>query len=222
MLSFQCEGKYAPMEISLSIVGSAGRKDDAARLSKNHFQAMCLIAEGLIKQLGENNYPVTHLVSGGAAWADHVAVRLFLDKKIKNLRLFLPAQWTGVNFKDNGIDDFTKNPGKVANYYHRKFQLITNINSLVEIQSALVEGAELIPVEKGFYARNTLVAKSDCILAMTFGNKEYIKSGGGSEDTVRKYLDRVRKESFFDKSFHYNLNDGKIYIGCKIGSRSNI
>ena len=204
------------MEITLAIVGTAGRKDDAAKLSRHHFEAMCVVAEGLLNQLEENKYPISHLVSGGAAWADHVAVRLFLDKKVPNLRLFLPAAWEDGRYKDNGITaDPFKNPGGTANYYHRKFQVATHINSLSEIHSAKAEGAELIPVEKGFYARNALVAKSDCILAITYGNGNEVKDGG-TADTVGKYLERVRKGDIFDKSFHYDLTSGQVYVGCTV------
>ncbi len=207
------------MEITLAIVGTAGRKDDAKKLSKKHFEAMCCIAEGLLEQLAESNYPISHLVSGGAAWADHVAVRLFLDKKAPHLRLFLPATWEGNAYADTGERDPFKNPGGTANYYHKLFQSATLIHSLYEIQVAKQQGAELIPVAKGFYARNALVAKSDFLLACTFGNEHEVKDGG-TADTVRKYLERVRKEGGFDKSFHYDLHSGKIYEGCTAPPKS--
>lgn len=203
------------MEISLAIVGTAGRKEDGKKLSRKHFDAMCIVAEGLMEQFKENNYPITHLVSGGAAWADHVAVRLFLDKKVPQLRLFLPAKWEDGTYNDTGIQDPFKNPGGTANYYHKQFLNSSGIHSLSEIQSANLRGAELIEVSRGFYARNALVAKSDFILAMTFGNEHEVKDGG-TADTVRKYLDRCRKENIFDKSFHYDLNSGKVFVGCTV------
>lgn len=201
------------MEITLAIVGTAGRKDDAKRLSRKHFEAMCLVASGLIEQINESNYPLTHLVSGGAAWADHVAVRLFLDKKVPGLRLFMPAEWEDGSYHDNGNKDAYENPGGTANYYHKLFQQATNINSLSDILIAKAHGAELIPVLRGFFARNALVAKSDFLLACTFGDGRMVKDGG-TADTVRKYLDRVRREGIFDKSFHYDLNSKNIYEGC--------
>ena len=81
------------------------------------------------------------------------------------------------------------------------------------MQIAYLEGAEFIPVAKGFYARNALVSKSDFILAITFGKERMVKEGG-TADTIRKYLARVRKEGIFDKSFHYDLNTKGIYEGC--------
>lgn len=201
------------MEITLSIIGTAGRKDDANRLSKKHFEAMCVVANGLITQCKEINYPISTLVSGGAAWADHVAVTLFLEKKAPHLRLFLPCEFVGGSFRDNGNTDQYKNPGKTANYYHRQFQKNTGINSLTQLQIAAAEGAELIDVAKGFHARNALVAKSDFLLAMTFGKENQVKDGGTAH-TVECYLNRVKKEGFFDKSFHYDLNSGKVFVGC--------
>lgn len=209
------------MEITFAIVGTSGRGDDARKLSKPHFEAMCAIAEGLLEQFAENNYPVTHLVSGGAAWADHVAVKLFLDKKAPHLRLFLPCEWDHGAFRDNGMngeDAWKTNPGKTANRYHKEFQNRTQINSLSQIQIAKAEGAELI-IGRGFYGRNALVAKSDFLLAMTFGNGNEVKDGGTAH-TVGCYLERVRKEGIFDKSFHYDLTSGKIYIGCTVAKKS--
>jgi len=203
------------MEISLAIIGSAGRKDDAKKMSKKHFEAACVVASSLIDQINESNYPLTHLVSGGAAFIDHVAVRLFLDNKVPRLRLFLPAQWEGNQYHDTGEKDPKTNPGGTCNYYHRLFSKATFINSLYEIQVAKDMGAELIPVAKGFYARNALVAKSDFILACTFGKGREVKEGG-TADTIRKYLDRIHKEGIWDKSFHYDLSSGEIYEGCTV------
>lgn len=212
------------MEITLSIVGTAGRKDDGKKLSKKHFEAMCIVASGLMEQLAESNYPITHLVSGGAAWADHVAVRLFLDKKAPHLRLFLPDLWENGAYHDTGERDPFKNPGGTANYYHKLFLNATGIHSLSQIQTAKGEGAELIDRKTnkdgkvqplGFHPRNALVSKSDFILACTYGKEHEVKDGG-TADTVRKYLHRVRKENIFDKSFHYDLTTGKVYQGCTV------
>lgn len=201
-------------EITLSIIGTAFRKDDAKRCSKEIFQAMCVIASGLIDQCKSINYPISTLISGGAAGADHVAVKLYLDNKVPHLRLFLPCAFEGGSYYDNGKVGFD-NPGGTCNYYHNKFQRITNINSLTELIIARSRGAEFINVEKGFHARNALVAKSDFLLAVTFGKENEVKDGGTAH-TVKCYLDRVKKEGFFDKSFHYDLNSGQLFSGCTL------
>ena len=53
------------------------------------------------------------------------------------------------------------------------------------------------------------------MLAITYGEKDIVKDVV-AEHIVRRYLERVRKENIFDKSYHYNLNDGKVYVGCNI------
>lgn len=200
------------MEITLAIIGTAGRMDEYKRLSKDSFKAMCIVAEALIKQLEESNYPVSHIVSGGSAWADHVAVKMFLDKTVEHLRLFIPCDFDNGSFADNEESRKYNYPAKTLNQLHTQFSRSTSINSLTEIQLAKGEGAEILPCKGGFYGRNAMVAKSDILLAMTFGVGNMVKEGG-TADTVRRYLARVDKEGFFDKSFHYNLTDGKIYKG---------
>ena len=213
------------MEITFSIVGTAGREDDANKLSKKHFEAMYITAEGLLEQFTENGYPVTHVVSGGSAWADHVAVKLFLDKKVSNLRLYIPVEFEAGSFVDSykkqlpHLQDGSKKSSfsiaKTLNHYHQAFQYKSGINSLTEIEIAKHEGAELYLCRGGFHGRNAMVAKSDLILAMTFGKGCQVKDGG-TADTMRKYLARVRKEGMFDKSFHFNLNTGTIFVGCTV------
>ncbi len=208
------------MEITYAIIGTAGRKEDGKILTRQHFEAMRLVAEGLLEQINECGYLITHCVSGGAAYADHCAVKLFLDKKVPHLRLFLPDLWENGSYHDTGEKDPYKNPGGTANYYHGLFQRKTGINSLSDIQIAKAEGADLIDRNRygkplGFHARNALVAKSDFILACTFGQERMLKDGG-TADTIRKYLDRVRKEGIFDKSFHYDLTTKQIYEGCQV------
>ena len=202
------------MDIALGIVGTAGRHEDGKRLTRTHFESMCVIASELIKQCKESNYEIDTLISGGAAWADFSCVKLFLDHTVPKLKLFLPAEWDGGRFYDNGQKEH--NDGGISNYYHLQFQRMTGINSLSQMEIARQEGAEFIIVNRGFFARNYLIAKhSDFLLAITFGNGSEVKDGGTSH-TVKCYLDRVRKEGFFDKSFHYDLNSKSIYEGCQV------
>ena len=203
------------MEISLSIIGTYGEGGDSKILSTKHFDAMYLIAEELVTQINDSGYSLTHLVGGGSVWTSHLSIKLFLNKKVSNLRLFLSAEFQDGTYKDNGIiNDLLKNPGGVANYYHHQFQRTTGINSLSEIELAKRYGAELILVDN-YYARNALIAKSDFILACTFGNKNEVKEGN-TADIIRAYLNRVSKEGIFDKSFHYDLESGEIFIGCTV------
>jgi len=203
------------MDITLSIVGTAFRKEEKDKCSKQIYEAMCFIAKTVIDQCNKFNYPITTLVSGGAAGADHVAVTLYLNNVIPNLKLYLPCEYVNGEYIDNGIENSNKNPGGIANHYHRNFQKCTGINSLSDIQAAISRGAQTIPIKGGFFARNVMVAKSDFILAMTFGNGNEVKPGGTSH-TIECYLNRVKTEGIFDKSFHYDLNSGKLFFGCRL------
>lgn len=207
--------------VTLSIVGTAGRKDDARKLSKYHFEAMCLCAETLLKSLKDTGYLIDTLVSGGAAWADHVAVKLYLQGKIENLILYLPTKYEQGQFDITAINDADRSrdrtTGETINYYHRKFSRVAGFNSFEELTRAEEMGAGFYVTKGGFFGRNAMVAKSDCILAMTFGNENKVKLGG-THNTVENYLKRVKKEGFFDKSFHYDLNSGNIYSPCLLSA----
>lgn len=208
------------MDTTFSIVGTAGRKEDAQKLSKNHFEAMMECARLMLQQFKESDYGVDTLVSGGAAWADHVAVRLFLAKEIPKLKLFLPCPWDKVNrqFDPTPLNakeaEKKASTGEIANSLHSRFSKKVLFNSLGDIQRAMDQGASIF-IGRGFFARNALVAQSDIILAMTFGNKEWVKEGG-TANTLMVYLNRVRKYGFFDKSFHYDLNSGEIFCGARV------
>jgi hypothetical protein len=207
-------------EVIFGICGTAGRKQDAERLSRNHFDAMCECVRVLLKQFNEGGYDVTTLAAGGAAFADHSAVTLYLNKEVPKLKLFFPCQFLGV---DEGFDTTPSSDnerakgystGDIANRLHARFSRKLGVNSLSELSIAIQQGAE-VHVAKGFWARNALVAQSDILLAMTFGDREWVKPGSGTAHCVMTYLNRVKKHGFFDKSFHYNLQDGEIYMGCK-------
>ena len=200
-------------ELSLSVVGSAGRGSDYDNLNLDKYNEMYRVADKLIDYINSKSItPLTTLVSGGAAFVDHLAVRLYLNNRIPNLKLYLPCEYENGEFLDN-YSDF----GRIAetiNFYHSQFEKETGQNSLKEIQLAIDKGAD-ITVINGFKNRNTYVSMSHYILAMTFGEKDKIKRGG-TWDTIKKYLDRVKQEGLPDYSFHFNLFEEKMYRPAKV------
>lgn len=127
---------------------------------------------------------VTGLVSGGAAWADHVAPRV-------GLKLGLPVSiWLPANERDL----------EVARYYHRMFSQVLGRDTFSEV-------SEGTTIQKfgGFKDRNSKVAgEADVYLACTFGRGKNVKHGG-TADTVRKM------EARGVKGFHLDLNELKLY-----------
>lgn len=180
---------------TLSIIGSAGRKEDAALVNHNNYWKMYnqVIAQIILWKLEEYR-----LVSGGAAFADHIAVSLFLNNHSPNISLALPCKWDATNKKyfDSGSNDWRMNPGKIANHYHDAFREQTKINSLLELDSIYQKRKppEVCWLDhfNGFHDRNSFVAKSDYIIAFTSAKGEIPKDGGTS-DTWNKATTKNKK-----------------------------
>jgi hypothetical protein len=164
---------------TVAVIGTAGGRGGAARLNKFTFDAMCVDAERVISGVLGLDARSVCLVSGGAAWADHVAVRLFLSGKFAGLVLHLPAKWqTTASFYDSGGRMWTDNPGRVENDYHRKFSGALGVNTLHEIEKARLGGAAIFDHYEGFHARNLAVAKAACLVAYSFSDGGAPTEGG--------------------------------------------
>ena len=190
----------------IAVIGTAGRdtydgaKVDGSRIQPEDFAAMKAHVVSKIT-------PEVVLVSGGAAWADHVAVQLFLEGKVSGLILHLPAEInpkTGM-FYDGGYGSV----GYTANRLHRAFAKKMDMSSdratLEEISKAIEMGATVTygdgeapssvgwGEESEFKKRNSKVAADTTagVFAFTFDPKTG-KSGmtepgdGGTKDTWYK------------------------------------
>jgi hypothetical protein len=146
----------------LAVIGTAGRQEDAARISRALYDAM--YAEVLRAMAG---WDVRGLVSGGAAVADHLAVRAFLDGRAERLVLHFPAPFRDREFvrQRQALSD----DAGTANRYHRQFSAACGLDSLGEIAEAMARGAET-HAGLGFAARNLDVAAAAThMVALTFG-----------------------------------------------------
>lgn len=169
---------------TLAIIGTAGRKDDASKLTLQHWHRMVAAARKII-----NLEKCDKLVSGGAAWADHVAVEIGIKDKIKT-KIWLP---------ENGHDLNT------AHYYHGKFSVVRDFDTWKELNSCFKIKNFDIQSFGGFKDRNSKVAEeADIFLAMTFGERAKVKDGG-TADTVNKILMRGIN------GYHLDLNTLKLY-----------
>ena len=158
----------------IAIIGTAGR-DKNYPLSAKHWDFMCNMVRAEVE-------PDDHLISGGAAWADHVAVWAFRMGIVHSLSLHLPARmWHGKYEGDFGTS------GGTANYYHEKFSLTMggrSFDTLAQIEDCIKRGVPFTtqPIAKGYAAmaeRNKLVAdECDHLMAFTFGNGDVPADGG--------------------------------------------
>jgi hypothetical protein len=171
--------KPTPSGRVVAIIGTAGRKDDGKALNRAVWDNM--VADARAKVL-----PGDTLISGGAAWADHVAVRLFLDGAVAGLRLRLPAPFDGTKF-----EGAYGNSGGAANYYHGLFSQKIGENTLAQVKEAIDKGAEVTyePASSGYgamNARNTKVAaEASSVIAYTF-KAGAVPKDGGTLDTWKK------------------------------------
>lgn len=165
---------------TIAIIGTAGR---GTPLNKNHWEWMLGTAR---EQIGENP-SVIELVSGGAAWADHLAVVLYMEGACEDLTLHLPAPW---NYDTQCYEGPYRSAASAANYYHSKFSDVIGRDTLLDIQLVLNGGAVYTeqPYQAGYggmFARNSLVADVNGMLAFTFGEGD-VPADGGTKDTWDK------------------------------------
>jgi hypothetical protein len=196
---------YRPKTIG--IIGTAGRGTDAEKLNISTYNSCIRNVREVI-----DRYTPTALVSGGAAWADHIAVGFYLAGRVNDLFLHLPAHFSTmrVRFDNNNRCAPLKNPAQTANFYHQKFSEKCKIDSLGQIYNAFKNGAVAKEYD-GFFERNTEVAKqADIMIACTFGDKEHLKDGG-TADTMKKYFVHCEANNKPKLAYHYDFNTQTMY-----------
>lgn len=172
--------------VDVSVIGCAGKQEEGKKMHACLFENMVQRARELLAEL-EVTPDRIRLVSGGAAWADHVAVALYLTGSYGGLVLHMPCEWdeSKQRFLTNSHFHWSKNPGKLANMLHEQFSKRLHRNSLAEIEQARVSGVELITYQ-GFHQRNDVVARSSHLLAFTWSEEDSPPEKGGTRYTWNK------------------------------------
>jgi len=190
---------------NIAIIGTAGRYGCMRGRTDKDFLIMLEHAYTLVEDpLGD-----VHLYSGGAAWADQLAVELYMQGIVKHLTLFLPAPITYQNRFWEGGNINKPGDGRTANYYHMLFTqaaynqtdgLNQSLFSVQRISDAGIKGANLQVNKNGFWARNSQVAEhaDDTLIAYTWG-----KTGRPTDGST---LDTWHKNHAHNK-IHVNLFD---------------
>lgn len=173
------EKENAAMEreqISVGIIGTAGRDKSRRKVMDLAFyRAMYRDARRRVRAVYEEyEAQSVRLVSGGAAWSDHLAVSLFLKQEAEQLQLHLPAVFANGRFVGREF----RSPGRTSNYYHQMFTEAVGHDTLGDIAEALEAGAEAL-VTPGFHARNQKVAAdAEILIAYTWGAGDEPSDGG--------------------------------------------
>lgn len=164
------------MTFRLAIIGTAGRGRDGARLTPDLWAALQADAAWRVgrllrdRDLGARDLV---LVSGGAAGADHLAVRLWRAGAAGGLELHLPAR---LNAQGYARDDPT---GRSMNQLHWRFRKRSGCDGLAELAAAVRDGAS-VRVAAGRPARNAAVAaRAQAVLAYTFGGTAVVNARPG-------------------------------------------
>jgi hypothetical protein len=172
--------------INIGVIGTAGRGEDKSKMSRKLYMRMCNYVIHYINKLQLKPKEI-QLVSGGAAWADHVAVSLRLAKKANQLLLHLPSQIKLEPAAFYGCCD-----ANTANYYHQQFSKVMGGNTLDGIARAIKEGAK-VQVTEGFKPRNLQVAAdSDILIAFTWGESKDKPKDGGTSHTWNNSKAKVK------------------------------
>ena len=171
----------------VGIIGTAGRKEAAAHLNYEVYFRMLEDARRRVQEI-QPDPQALELVSGGAAWADHLAVLLFLQGVARKLTLFLPTALTSTGFYVERPGRWQENPGGTANYYHRQFttkiraaQPGSTWASHLDLQALPGRAGVTLDIGTGFLERNTTLARyvgTDHLLAYTLGLGDEPADGG--------------------------------------------
>lgn len=188
----------------VGIIGSVGRNEDAEKLDRHIWLKMRDKAMDYLDNNMPEGYDQIHLISGGAAWSDHLAVSIFNSgysfgkTKPCDLVLCLPCYFRAAEFDEHRGTANQRKSARTANFYHDQFEEKTGENSLQQIHIALTDGRAHQIVRDGFFARNKDIANlaTDLLLAFTFSHTKEPKPGG-TLYTWRMSRARVKK--------HFNI-----------------
>lgn len=136
----------------------------------------------MVSAVQERLDPSDNIHTGGAAWADHIAVHLFLGGFIQGEM----SVWLSAPLVSPGV--FVgplKSSASASNYYHEKFSQAIGENTRLQILEAQLEGAWLNSEPAGpgygaFFARNNKIAERavDGCIALTWGDGDVPMDGG--------------------------------------------
>jgi len=180
----------------MAVIGTAGRKEDACKMNAALFSQMMLRTVDIQHNVFRLPNDRVILVSGGAAWADHVAVKLFLQEAMNpdgnpyaGLHIYFPCKLERIPLSssggsstrafDNGSWKWQDNPGRTMNHLHDLFGGSLGCRTMNDFSLALAFGAQLHDTSDGFHARNKLVAqRANYMVAFTWSESAVPKEGG--------------------------------------------
>lgn len=157
--------------VKLAIIGSADR---TKKMGPDHWTQMVHSAAEVIDFIRSSTEAPTILLSGGAPWADHVAVFLYLNGFVDDLHLYVPAE--------------ASRGWGIIKYHHQRFAQQANRASFKEMSRHPIRARPSQDMTvRSLFDRNSEVARNSThILALTPGKTEPPKKSG-TLDTWNKF-----------------------------------
>ncbi len=141
---------------------------------------MANTVKGIIEHVLKIHPKDVILVSGGSAWADHVAVQLYLEGGFGGFELYLPTE-----FDLSQKRYIHSHEGQTLNKLFSECQAKTGSNVFEKLARVIGGTSVKTVVRKGFLARNTLISENcDYLIAFTFSAD--VPKEGGTFDTWKK------------------------------------
>lgn len=167
-----------PRRALVAICGTAGRDDDylGKFYTRALFSNILDATEHYLELLIARGYDIT-LISGGAPWAEHIAVKLHQERGYP-LQLKIPAVIS--TEAQHGRGPFVNtDPGSCLNELHALFSDRAGVDSARELYSATEDAMVSIEVFDTFHSRNKVIAESCThMLAFTWNDSNVPKPSG--------------------------------------------
>lgn len=157
----------------LLTAGTAGRGTTIQSLSLEVYDLMSAAHKGII-----DFYNVHTIVSGGAAWSDHLAVTAYLKGEVESLRINIPGKFDTEKciFVTRDRND-NKDHIRTCNYYHSLMEG-KGIPSRQQIKEAIDKGAQVYSY-KDFFRRNVVSTQmARRMVAFTYAGGDTPADGG--------------------------------------------
>jgi hypothetical protein len=178
--------------VRIAITGSSARQpEDKKLLMKEHMEWMHNRIRFFIQLMNLDPKKIM-LMSNGSAWADHVAVQLYLTWEFYGIELYLPSKF---DIKQRKY--INTHEGRKLNELHSYYNQVTGVNPFDELLRA-IHGKDRarVTIKRGYKQRNTLMAGNcDYLIAFTFSDT--VPTRGGTVHTWNRY-DTYEK-------IHFNL-----------------
>lgn len=190
--------------IKLGIVGTSGLDPrDKKKLCAEHMNWMHETVRCYIEHVLKEEPANIILVSGGSAWADHIAVQLYLTDEFAGLELYLPSKFDCKQKKYVNTHE-----GRKLNMLHGECMDKTGNDVFMELMRAVSKKKTKVTIQRGFLPRNTLIAKnSEHLIAFTFNPDD--PTSGGTFDTWKK-TKHNNKTNFDLSDVSTKISDKKI------------